>query len=266
MCSLDRGCELARGRRGLLVLEDAGPAAHHLRERPEGDAFAVREAAALVPPDVFSQPVDVLVELPGEPRLPDPGHAQHGNEVDLPVVCGVVEQLLDHAELTVAARERWLEGRGPARGPPEPDDAGRPVQLHRGLLALELEGACGLVGDGGVGRPHRRLPDENRARRRDGLDPRGRVDEVARDHPLAFCAEGDGGLAGEDPGACAEVRRALFLAQILHQRGELESCSDGTLRVVLVRDRRTPERHHGVADELLDHAAVSLHTRRLSSK
>ena len=37
---------------------------------------------------------------------------------------------------------------------------------------------------------------------------------------------------------------------------EVERGPDGALRVVLVRDRRAPDGHHGVADELLDGAAV----------
>ena len=34
--------------------------------------------------------------------------------------------------------------------------------------------------------------------------------------------------------------------------------ANGALRIVLVRQRRPEERHHGVADELLDRAAVAL--------
>ena len=39
---------------------------------------------------------------------------------------------------------------------------------------------------------------------------------------------------------------------------EVERGADGALGIVLVRHRRAPDRHHGVADELLDHAAVAL--------
>ena len=52
-----------RGRR-LLLLGDAGAHPHHLGERPEGDALAVGDAAAAVPPDVVDEAVDVLQELP----------------------------------------------------------------------------------------------------------------------------------------------------------------------------------------------------------
>ena len=51
----------------LLALEDLGAHAHHLRQRPVGDALAVGEAAAAVPPDVAREPVEVLEELPRQP-------------------------------------------------------------------------------------------------------------------------------------------------------------------------------------------------------
>ena len=40
-----------------------------------------------------------------------------------------------------------------------------------------------------------------------------------------------------------------------------ERCAHGALGVVLVRGRRAEERHHGIADELLDGAAVTLELR-----
>ena len=40
-------------------------------------------------------------------------------------------------------------------------------------------------------------------------------------------------------------------------RDELEAGPDGPLRVVFLSDRGAPDRHHGVADELLDGAAVA---------
>jgi len=63
--------ELPDRRRRLLVLGDAAAHPHHVRERPVGDAFAVREAASTVPVDGVGDAVEVLVELPREPRLAD---------------------------------------------------------------------------------------------------------------------------------------------------------------------------------------------------
>jgi hypothetical protein len=64
---LDGRAELGARRRCLLVLDDPRASSHHLGERPEGDAVAVREAAAGVPEDALREPVDVLLELPREP-------------------------------------------------------------------------------------------------------------------------------------------------------------------------------------------------------
>ena len=182
---LDRLRELGRCGRRLLVLEDPGPSADHLGERPERNALAVREAPSLVPPDVGDQPVDVFLQLPDQPGLPDPGDPLHGDQVDLPVLGGVVEQILDQAELAIAAGEGWLDRGHPAE-PPEADDPVGPPELDRGLLALQLERAGRFVGDHRVGGAHRRLPDEDRAGRRDRLDPRGGVHEIARHHALVL--------------------------------------------------------------------------------
>ena len=104
----DRG-ELGERRARLLVLDD--PRAHpdHVRERPVGDALAVGEAAAAVPVRDLDDPVEVLVELPAEPRLADPGDPGDRDEVRLALVGAGVEELLDLAQLTVAADERRLE-------------------------------------------------------------------------------------------------------------------------------------------------------------
>ena len=84
----------------------------------------------------------------------------------------------------------------------------------------------------------------------------GRVDEIAGDHPLAVGAEGDRGLAGEHTGASSERR-----VEVGHGGDEVEGGANGALGVVLLGDRRAPDRHHGVADELLDGAAVALDDR-----
>ena len=57
-------CSFASRRARVLVLEDLRAPAHHLGQRPEGDALAVGEAAAAMPPDVRGDAVDVLLELP----------------------------------------------------------------------------------------------------------------------------------------------------------------------------------------------------------
>ena len=94
---------------GWLVLGDPAAHPHHVRERPVRDALAVGEAAAAVPVDVCGDPVEVLVELPGQPRLADPGDPRHRDELRPPLVGADVEEVLDLAQLAVAADERRLQ-------------------------------------------------------------------------------------------------------------------------------------------------------------
>ena len=115
-----------------------------------------------------------------------------------------------------------------------------------------------LVGDRCLGRALGRLADEHGAGLGDRLDPGGRVDEVAGDHALALGAERHRRLAGEDARTRAQLGRADLGAERGDGGDELERRADGALGVVLLRDRRAPDRHHGVADELLDRAAVAL--------
>ena len=92
-----------------LLLADPRPHAHHLRERPVGDALAVGETPAAVPPDLLDEAVDVLLELPREPRLADAGDADRRDEVRAPLLGRRVEELLHEAQLALAADERRLE-------------------------------------------------------------------------------------------------------------------------------------------------------------
>ena len=154
-------------------------AAHHLAERPEGDALAVGGTAALVPVDVLGQPVDVLPQLPHQARLADPGDAGHVHQPRPPLPTGGVQQLLDQAQLLVPADERRL------RAPPAPgatalaDDTDRAPGRHRLLLALQRQRLDRHERDRPGRRPVGALADEHGARLGGGLQPRRGVDQVA---------------------------------------------------------------------------------------
>ena len=94
------------------------------------------------------------------------------------------------------------------------------------------------------------------------LEARRRVDDVARDHGLAatrYRLERDDRLAGVHGDPHLEP---VLLRPVPH--GECRSHS--TLGVVAVRGGRTEDAHHGVPDELLDHAAVSLELSRAPAR
>ena len=257
ICSSTAAASFARRALLGLVLRDPRPHPHHLGQRPEGDALAVGEAAAAVPPDDVGEAVDVLLELPREPRLADAGDADDRGERRPPVVARGVEEVLDEAELAVAPDERRLERARPSLAAAIGDDTERAPEMGGFGLALELVLAGVLVGDGRLGCALRGLADEHRARLGRRLDARRGVDEVARDHALALGAERDRRLAGEDAGAARWQR----LRRGRHGGDEVERRPHGALGVVLLRDRRPPHRHHRVADELLDGAAVALDER-----
>ena len=211
-----------------------------------------------MPVDDLGQPVEVLVELPGEPRLADPGDAGHRDELRLLLLGAGVEQLLDQAELAVAADEGRLEAVRLERAAYPGDDPERPPELRPAFLALELVRARLLVDDRLLAGAARRLADEHRPGLGRRLDARGGVDEVAGDHAFALCAERHRGLAGEHAGARTQVLGAVLLAERRDRRDEVERRPDRALGVVLGRGRRPPHGHHRVADELLDGPAVQL--------
>ena len=132
-----------------------------------------------------------------EPRLADAGDADDREQVGTPLVGRRVEQLLQQAQLAIAADERRLEPDRAALAASVGDDPERLPERHGLGLALQLVLAGVGVGDGGLGRAARGLADEDGAGLGGGLDAGGGVDEVAGDHALVGRAEGDGGLAGE---------------------------------------------------------------------
>ena len=232
------------------------PATDRLRQRVEGDALAVGQAPAAVPAHGGVQPVGVLLELPAEAGLPDAGLAVDDHQRRPAGLLDAVEDLLDQAQLAVPADVRCLESVG-ALDPADPGDHGpdRP-EWYRIGLALHRVAADVDVRDRRGGEQPGRLVDPDLAGSCGGLHPRGGVDGVARDHALLLGADGDRDLAGDD----ADPHGQVGNGEVGPHRGDpvdqLEPGPDGALGVVLVGGGDTPDRHHGVADELLHRAAV----------
>ena len=101
------------------------------------------------------------------------------------------------------------------------------------------------------------LADDDAVHRRRGLQARGGVDDVARDHRLAERgpgAEGDDGLARVDGDPDLQVASGELARDVADD----ECGTHGTLGVVAVGERRAEDAHHRVADELLDDASERL--------
>ena len=93
-------------------------------------------------------------------------------------------EVLEQAELLVAAHERRLEGFGSTAAAALGHHPHGPPGGHGNGLALEDMLAGGLERDGARRGVHRGLGDEHRPGRRRGLEAGRRVHQVARDHAL----------------------------------------------------------------------------------
>ena len=254
---LDRAPQLLARGLGWFVLHDAGAHAHHLVERPVRDPVAVREAPAPMPPDRLGEPVDVLEELPRQPRFSDPREADDGQQPRGVLLAGRVEKLLEQAQFAVTADEGRLEAGRAKRPAGRRHDTPRTPEPFGQRFPLELVQPGVLVHNCGLGRGAGAVADVDRSGFGGRLHAGSRVDEIARHHPLTAHPEVHRRLSGEQTGAGPEPRRAHLLAKRRYGIDQFESRPDRALGVVLAAGWDTPHSHHGVADELLDLAAVA---------
>ena len=120
--------------------------------------------------------LDERSDLATEPRLADPGRAEHGDDLRPPLADRLLPERADDVELPAASDER---------------DDGRPALAvvrgglsdHPGCegltLALDLQRRDGLEDEGVACRAVRLVAGEQAPCRRMRLEPRGRVDDVA---------------------------------------------------------------------------------------
>jgi hypothetical protein len=184
------------------------PHPDHFRERPVGDALAVGQAAAAVPVNVVGEAVDVLLELPGEAGLADAGDARDRDELCLLFVRRAMEELLDQAQLAIAADEGRFQAEGLERASPPRGYPQRAEEPERLGLALQLWAARVLVGDRRLARSLRRLSDEHSSGPCDRLHARGRVDQIAGNHALLESAGHDRRLTSQHACPRPEIGRA----------------------------------------------------------
>ena len=120
----ERGAQLGERRVRRLVLEDPRAHAHHLGERPVRDAFAVREAAAAVPPDAARRARRCTSRTPRRAATCRcPRRRSRRSSCAPALLRGGVEELLDEPQLArrvrrTAARARAIAPRRRGRRRP----------------------------------------------------------------------------------------------------------------------------------------------------
>ena len=105
------------------------------------------------------------------------------------------------------------------------------------------------------------LVDEDGVHRRPGLEPRRGVDDIAVGGRLALVrtrVHVHHRLSGGDPDPDLQGGYVLSRCEAVHGLAHGVGGPHGALGIVLMGHRRAEERHHGVADELLDGTAVAL--------
>ena len=250
--------QLAPRHLGRVAVDYPTAGADDLAERPEHDARAVRQAAAGVERGCVGAVTEPPLELAQHARLAHAGLSHERDQVWDAVALDPLVYRLQGGQLVVPPDQRRLARR---RRAPHRLLGGHAHGLPRrnGLrLALELERLECLVAHGGHGGSHRALANGHAAGPRRALQPGGHVHGVAG-HRVAGTHGAGEHLAGVHAHAQVEVdagREALV--HLVHGGLHAEAGAHGALGVVLVRHGRAEDRHHVVADVLVDGAAVAL--------
>ena len=236
-----------------VLCHDPRGVANDLRQRPERDAVAVREASAAHDPCLAAGGRGELLD---ETRLADAGIAHDRQQLGPPLCRDPEEGRRQPAHLGLASHERCGRALAGRRSGPDTDE---PIGLDRFGLALERERRDRLDLDLVAGEPVRQFAQNDLARTGRLFQPRCRVDGIAGHEPLA-----GGGVAGDhfpgvDPDVIVQLDAPAIaerLVEVGQRRLHLGGGAHGADRVVLVPDRQPVDGHHGVADELLDRRAV----------
>ena len=200
-------------------------------------------------------------ELGEQSALADAGLADEKGTAETSVGGGLVEQGLELGKLVFPADELGAEAAQLGAGARQ--RRGRDPGAQRLLLALHRDRVAGVEGEGLLGGGVGGLADGDGHRWGHRLQARRHVDGVAGEEALAARGVDVGAherLAGVDPdadldGSAADARQGVELVD------DAQAGAHGALGVVLVHGRHAEDGDHGVADELLDRAAVGLDRR-----
>ena len=242
---------LRRDRRAV-GLEHAGLGLDDLAERPEGDALGVGRRASKAEVDEVHHLVDAPEELEDEPALADPRLADDRHELRRAAAADAVEHAEQEGELRATADQRLACGLADADAPTRPRGDRLPYG-DRLCLALGIDGLGQPVLDDVARRAVGRVVDEDRVRGRRGLEPRGRVEDVAPGQPAAFVGlrtEGDERFAGRHADVDVQVELGMGGVELRHRVHAGQRGAHGALGIVLVGAGGAEEHEDGVADEL----------------
>ena len=249
---LERRRHLRLDLRRLVRLEHAEVCADRLADGAERTA-PVGKRTSLPPVDEPRPRVNVTDELPDEPALPDPGHADDRHELCRALAGGPFERVAQQPQLDVAPDQRGA----PVLSDVDAEPCARAKRLpdaHRLGLPLRLDGRGVGVLDDAIGRAVRALADKHAVDGGRRLHARSRVHDVARNESLTV-----GRARVERHERLAGVHGDPPVEPILDERiAHGERRAHRTFGVVLVRGRGAEHGHHRIADELLDRAAVPL--------
>jgi hypothetical protein len=256
--------KLRLGHLGGIGLEDGRLSLDHLRHSPEGDAFAIRQRAALPPEDdQLRIRVDCLGKLPHQSALADARDADEREQLRRPLAPGPAERVREQVELLPPADECGATALPHVDSVTSPGGQSLPDGDRLGL-AFRAHRLTRAVLDHPLGGPVGGLADEDAVHRRGSLEARGRVDDVSGHHPFALgrtSPQGNDRLPRVDGDADVQVERRVRLVQLENGLPNGECGADGALRVVLVRDGGPKDRHDRVTDEFLHRPAETLDLR-----
>ena len=179
---LDRLVELGARRRSVVRFQDSRLLLEDLGHRPERDAFSVREHTSLAPGRQLGRSLDLGPQLLDQAALADPGNAHDRHQLHRLLGPAALERTQQQPAFCLAAhqRRRFAHGGRNSRARLERHPAGKRLRL-----ALRHDRIVRLVDDHPLSRAERRLANEHAVDRRQPLQPRRRVHDVAGHDPLA---------------------------------------------------------------------------------
>jgi hypothetical protein len=232
---------------------------HDLGERPEGDPFAVGQAASDQHGRRFFHG---RAKLGAQARLADPGRAEHGDKPADPFLRGALECFFELRELALAPDERSVEF--VREGRPIRKDFHQAPSVDRLRLPLESEGPNHLDPDSLPKEAPGRVPYQYLARTGSLLEAGRHVDGVPGRERLPLRGIPSDDLARIDTGADRDLDTPVTL-ELFVQVGEppthLGCRTHRPQSIVFVQLRDAEDGHDRVPDELLDRPAVLLEHR-----